>query len=67
MPALTSKQLDALRSLSEQAATPFSFASTTVNRLVSFGYAERQHHDIGGRKSTTLHITPQGLARIASL
>lgn len=62
---LTPKQIEALRALAERARTPWDFGSTTVNRLCAFGYAERIHHDVKGRKDTTLHVTPAGLERLA--
>jgi hypothetical protein len=67
---LTPKQRDALHALAIEARDPFAFASTTVNRLVSYGYAERVRHswrDPMGkeRTRTTLHATPLGLMRLA--
>lgn len=64
MPEITTKQREALVSLSERAASPFDFGSTTVNVLCKRGLAERVRHETSGRMSTTLHITPQGLAAI---
>lgn len=61
---LTDSQRAALATLAERACSPFDFGATTVHKLVAFGYAERVHHASGGRRSTTIHITPEGLARL---
>jgi hypothetical protein len=61
---LTESQRAALETLAMRACSSFDFGSTTVHKLVAFGYAERQHHTVAGRNSTTIHITPEGLARL---
>jgi DNA-binding MarR family transcriptional regulator len=67
---LTEKQLEALRGLVEKGEAWFSSAaaSTTINRLATYGYVERRRHETeyAGkvRRHTTYHVTPAGLEKL---
>lgn len=62
--AITVKQLEALGRLAAAPRSPFDFGSTTVNHLRALGLCESVATMRDGQRSTKLHITEEGRARL---